>query len=108
MARSAAMNESIWEPNSSRSKGSSAAAPAPTRGEPAANDSHAEPIPPALLLPKEAAKILRVSPKAFYAMVARGHVPGVVRYGSSIRVRSRDLLHSADQKPTSSSRRSGR
>ena len=63
---------------------------------------------PRLLKVDEAAAILRVSRKAFYALIARGHVPGVVRYGSSIRIRSRDLLDSANQKPTPSSRRSGR
>ena len=72
-------------------------------------DSEVEqPELPALLLVSEAAAILRVSTKAFYAMVARGNVPGVVRYGTSIRVRSRDLLDSADQKHTPSSRRTRR
>lgn len=63
---------------------------------------------PLLLTLAEAAAILRVTQKAAYAMVERGQMPGVVRFGTRIRVRSRDLLHSADQNLTPSSRRAGR
>lgn len=63
---------------------------------------------PLLLKVDEAAAVLRVTLKAVYAMVERGQMPGVIRYGTRVRIRSRDLLDSANQKPTPSSRRSGR
>ncbi len=54
---------------------------------------------PLLLKVDEAAAVLRVTLKAVYAMVERGQMPGVIRYGTRVRIRSRDLLDSADQKP---------
>ena len=48
---------------------------------------------PTLLLVSEVAAILRTSPKAVYAMVERGQLPGVVRLGRRVLVRRDDLLH---------------
>lgn len=44
-----------------------------------------------LMTPAEAAAFLRVSLKAFYALVERGAVPGIVRLGRRILVRRVDL-----------------
>lgn len=63
---------------------------------------------PLLLTVVEAAALLRVTLKAAYAMVERDQMPGVVRFGTRVRIRSRDLLDSANQKPTPSSRRTRR
>lgn len=43
------------------------------------------------MTPAEAAAFLRVSLKAFYALVERGAVPGIVRLGRRILVRRVDL-----------------
>lgn len=44
-----------------------------------------------LLTPAEAAEALSVGRTAFYAMIKRGEVPGVIRFGTSIRI-SADIL----------------
>jgi len=51
-----------------------------------------------LLLVSEVAAILRTSPKAVYAMIERGLLPGVVRIGRRVLVRRDDLLHWLSQK----------
>ena len=53
---------------------------------------------PTLLLVSEVAAILRTSPKAVYAMVERGLLPGVVRIGRRVLVRRDDLVHWLSQK----------
>ena len=47
---------------------------------------------PLLLTPDEAGDLLRTSRKAIYAMVDRAQLPGVVRIGRRVLIRSRDLL----------------
>jgi excisionase family DNA binding protein len=53
---------------------------------------------PTLLLVGEVAAILRTSPKAVYAMVERGLLPGVVRIGRRVLIQRADLLHWLSQK----------
>lgn len=55
-----------------------------------------------LLLVSEIAVLLRTSRKAIYAMVERGHLPGVVRIGRRVLVRRDDLLEWLRQKSTPS------
>ena len=52
---------------------------------------------PALLTVPEAAELLRTSVKAVYAMVERRQLPGAVRLGRRILIRSEVLLNSLDQ-----------
>ena len=44
-----------------------------------------------LLTIRETAALLRKSPKAVYALIERGALPGVVRVGRSVLIRSEDL-----------------
>ena len=60
---------------------------------------------PTLLLVSEVAAILRTSPKAVYAMVERGLLPGVVRIGRRVLVRRDDLVHWLSQKSAPSPER---
>ena len=53
--------------------------------------------PPMLLTAAEAADLLRLSLKALYVMVERGQVPGVIRLGRRLLLRSADLLQWLDQ-----------
>lgn len=53
---------------------------------------------PTLLLVSEVAAILRTSPKAIYAMIERGLLPGVVRIGRHVLIQRDDLLHWLSQK----------
>jgi excisionase family DNA binding protein len=53
---------------------------------------------PILLTVEETANLLRTSRKGIYAMVERGLVPGVIRIGRRILVRSDELVHWLDQK----------
>ncbi len=53
---------------------------------------------PTLLLVSEVANLLRTSPKAVYAMVERGRLPGVVRLGRRVLIQRDDLLHWLRQK----------
>ena len=53
---------------------------------------------PSLLLVSEVAAILRTSPKAVYAMIERGLLPGVVRIGRRVLIQRDDLLHWLSQK----------
>jgi excisionase family DNA binding protein len=53
---------------------------------------------PSLLLVSEVATLLRTSPKAVYAMIERGLLPGVVRIGRRVLIRRDDLLHWLGQK----------
>jgi len=53
---------------------------------------------PLLLTVPEAAELLRTTPLAVYAMVARGQLPGVTRLGRRVLFRSADLLDWLDQK----------
>jgi excisionase family DNA binding protein len=53
---------------------------------------------PVLLTVAETATVLRMTPKAVYAMIERGQLPGVTRIGRRVRVRTADLLHLLHQK----------
>jgi excisionase family DNA binding protein len=53
---------------------------------------------PILLTVPEAADLLRTTPTAVYAMVARAQLPGVTRLGRRVLIRSADLLDWLDQK----------
>ena len=59
---------------------------------------------PLLLTVAETADLLRTSPKAVYAMVARGQLPGVIRIGRNLRFRRDALLDWINQKHTPSLR----
>lgn len=48
---------------------------------------------PMLLTVEEAARLLRTTKRAIYAMIARRQLPGVVRIRRRVLVRSDDLLH---------------
>jgi len=52
---------------------------------------------PVLLTVRDAAALLRTSVKAVYAMVERRQLPGVVRLGRRVLIRSEVLLNSLDQ-----------
>ena len=54
--------------------------------------------PPHLLTAAEVADVLRTSPKATYAMIARGQLPGVVRIGRRVLVWEDELVDWLDQK----------
>ena len=60
---------------------------------------------PTLLLVGEVAAILRTSPKAVYAMVERGLLPGVVRIGRRVLVQRDDLVDWLSQKSAPSPER---
>ena len=60
---------------------------------------------PLLLTVAETATLLRTSPKAVYAMVERGLLPGVTRLGRRVLVRSDDLLDFLDRTRAPSPRR---
>ena len=47
---------------------------------------------PRLLTLREVADLLRTTPKATYAMVSRGQLPGVVRIGRRVLIRYDDLV----------------
>jgi excisionase family DNA binding protein len=52
---------------------------------------------PVLLTVPETATLLRTTVKAVYAMVERRQLPGVVRLGRRVLIRSEVLLNSLDQ-----------
>ena len=52
---------------------------------------------PFLATVSETATLLRTTPKAVYAMVARGQLPGVTRIGRRVLFRTSDLLDWLDQ-----------
>jgi excisionase family DNA binding protein len=58
-----------------------------------------------LLTVKEVAAVLRTSPKAIYAMIERGQLPGLRRIGRRVLVRRAELLHWLDHNCASSSER---
>lgn len=53
---------------------------------------------PLLVTIPEVAELLRTTPTAVYAMVARDQLPGVTRLGRRVLFRSADLLDWLDQK----------
>jgi excisionase family DNA binding protein len=57
---------------------------------------------PMLLTPDEAGALMRTSRKAIYAMVQRGQLPGVIRIGRRVLIRSRELLDWLDHNRTPS------
>lgn len=57
---------------------------------------------PVLLTVPEAAALLRTTPKAVYAMVERRQLPGVVRLGRRVLIRTEVLLNSLSQSRASS------
>lgn len=58
---------------------------------------------PLLLTVAETASLLRTSPKAVYAMIERGQLPGVTRVGRRVLLRSTDLLDFLDHNRAPSS-----
>ena len=67
------------------------------RARPAADEAV-----PVLLTVAEVAELLRISPKAVYAMNDRGQLPGVCRIGRRMRVVRAVLVDWLHQKPTRS------
>jgi excisionase family DNA binding protein len=57
---------------------------------------------PILLTAAEAASLLRTSRKAVYQMIERRQLPGVMRVGRRVLLRSRDLLDWLNRKCASS------
>ena len=57
---------------------------------------------PRLLTTTEVAEVLRTTPKATYAMIARGQLPGVIRIGRRVLVRADELLDWLDRSRTPS------
>lgn len=55
-----------------------------------------KPSDPMLLTVQEVAVVLRTSPKAVYALVERGQLPGICRIGRRVLVRRADLLDFID------------
>ncbi len=53
---------------------------------------------PNLLTTTEVAAVLRTTPKATYAMIARGQLPGVIRIGRRVLVRADVLLDWLDER----------
>ena len=53
---------------------------------------------PHLLDMGEVADVLRTTPRAVYAMVARGQLPGVIRIGRRVLVHADELVDWLDQK----------
>ena len=50
-----------------------------------------------LLTVDEVADLLRTTPTAIYAMIARGQLPGVTRIGRRVLIREADLIEWLDQ-----------
>lgn len=63
----------------------------PVRQEPRSAFISLDGLPP-LLLPEEAAILLRTSKKAIYSLAERGQLPGTVRLGRRLLIRRDDLL----------------
>jgi excisionase family DNA binding protein len=57
---------------------------------------------PVLLTVEEAASLLRTTRKAIYAMVERKQLPGVIRLGRRVLIRTDVLLNSLSQSRASS------
>ena len=57
---------------------------------------------PRLLTTTEVAEVLKTTPKATYAMIARGQLPGVIRIGRRVLVRADELLDWLDRSRTPS------
>ena len=55
-----------------------------------------------LLTVVEVADLLRTTPKAIYAIIGRGQLPGVIRIGRRVLVREDALVSWLDQKRTPS------
>ncbi len=63
---------------------------------------------PVLLTVDETAELLRTTRKAIYALVERGHLPGVIRLGRRVLIRRDELLGSLSEKRTASPGRTRR
>ena len=72
------------------------------------NTTSADSSLPLLLTVPESAALLRTTPKAIYAMVERGALPGVTRIGRRVLIRSADLLDFLDHNRTPSPQEYGR
>ena len=59
---------------------------------------------PILLTVDDAADLLRTTRRAIYAMIERRQLPGIIRIGRRVLVRSDDLLHWLEQKSAPSLR----
>ena len=69
-----------------------------TTRENATADARQDVAWPMLLTVDEAATLLRTTPRAIYARIARRQVPGVTRIRRRVLLRAEDLLHWLDQK----------
>ena len=67
-------------------------------------DAHDAPTVPMLLTVDDTARMLRTTKRAIYAMIERRQLPGIVRIGRRVLVRSDELLHWLDQKSAPSQR----
>ena len=76
---------------------------ATTTREHATADVRQDSALPLLLTVDEAAALLRTTPRAIYAMIARRQLPGVTRIRRRVLFRTEDLLHWLDQKRAPSS-----
>ena len=66
--------------------------------------SPSTPTLPILLTVEDAAKLLRTTNRAIYAMVERRQLPGAIRIGRRVLFRSADLLDWLNQKSAPSQR----
>lgn len=63
---------------------------------------------PMLLTVAEVAKLLRTTPRAIYAMIERGLLPGVTRVGRRLLIHRDDVLQWLDRNRAPSSKEVGR
>ena len=74
-----------------------------TAQEISARDREAHGLP-LLLTVSDAAALLRTTKRAIYALIERRQLPGIIRIGRRVLLRSDDLLHWLDQKSAPSQR----
>jgi excisionase family DNA binding protein len=73
-----------------------------TRRRPESREGNHLPVRalPVLLTADETADLLRTTRRAIYAMVERRQLPGVVKLRRRVLIRTDDLLHWLEQKPS--------
>ena len=70
--------------------------------QPAITGTRAKEDLPLLATVDETAALLRTTRKAIYSMIERGQLPGVIRIGRRVLIRTSDLLDWLGQKSTPS------